>query len=178
MKKQIMASVLLASMMFAVPGYAAYALTPDEDDSEKYKSPLEQSYGPIVNDHPKAESADESEAFAVAAERLIQRDASNKDVSGQKTIIKETTVTSEQDAVPADKTKKEKNQNQIRLTLQRRLRWKKPVRRLRKYCQKQTTILNLLRIKSIPDRSIRQAGRLNPILNQRILGSTCSRKII
>jgi len=108
MKKQIMASVLLASMMFAVPGYAAYALTPDEDDSEKYKSPLEQSYGPIVNDHPKAESADESEAFAVAAERLIQRDASNKDVSGQKTIIKETTVTSEQDAVPADKTKKEK----------------------------------------------------------------------
>ena len=108
MKKQIMASVLLASMMFAVPGYAAYALTPDEDDSEKYKSPLEQSYGPIVNDHPKAESADESEAFAVAAERLIQRDASNKDVSGQKTIIKEATVTSEQDAVPADKTKKGK----------------------------------------------------------------------
>ena len=108
MKKQIMASVLLASMMFAVPGYAAYALTPDEDDSEKYKSPLEQSYGPIVNDRPKAESADESEAFAVAAERLIQRDASNKDVSGQKTIIKETTVTSEQDAVPADKTKKGK----------------------------------------------------------------------
>ena len=108
MKKQIMASVLLASMMFAVPGYAAYALTPDEDDSEKYKSPLEQSYGPIVNDRPKAESADESEAFAVAAERLIQRDASNKDVSGQKTIIKETTVTSEQDVVPADKTKKGK----------------------------------------------------------------------
>ena len=163
MKKQIMASVLLASMMFAVPGYAAYALTPDEDDSEKYKSPLEQSYGPIVNDRPKAESADESEAFAVAAERLIQRDASNKDVSGQKTIIKETTVTSEQDVVPADKT---------------RLRWKKPVSRRKKYCQKQMITLNLLRIKSTPDRSIRQAGRLNPILNQRILGSTCSRKII
>ena len=108
MKKQIMASVLLASMMFAVPGYAAYALTPDEDDSEKYKSPLEQSYGPIVNDRPKVESADEGEAFAVAAERLIQRDASNKDVSGQKTIIKETTVTSEQDVFPADKTKKGK----------------------------------------------------------------------
>ena len=162
MKKQIMASVLLASMMFAVPGYAAYALTPDEDDSEKYKSPLEQSYGPIVNDRPKAESADESEAFAVAAERLIQRDASNKDVSGQKTIIKETTVTSEQDAVP----------------VQRRLRWKKPVRRLRKYCQKQTTILNLLRIKNILDRSIRHADRLSPILNQRILGSTFSRNTI
>ncbi len=102
-----MASVLLASMLFAVPGYAAYALTPDDYDSDdKYKSPLEQSYGPIVNDHPKAESADEGEAFALAAEQMIQRDASNKDVSGQKTVIKETSVTSEQDAAPADKTKK------------------------------------------------------------------------
>ena len=109
MKKQIMASVLLASIMFAVPGYDAYALTPDDYDSDdKYKSPLEQSYGPIVNDHPKAESADEGEAFAVAAERLIQRDASNKDVSGQSTIMKETSVTPEQDAVPTDKTKKGK----------------------------------------------------------------------
>ena len=109
MKKQIMASVLLASIMFAVPGYAAYALTPDDYDSDdKYKSPLEQSYGPVVNDHPKAESADEGEVFALAAEQLIQRDASNKDVSGQNTIMKETSVTPEQDAAPADKTKKEK----------------------------------------------------------------------
>ena len=109
MKKQIMASVLLTSIMFAVPGYAAYALTPDDYDSDdKYKSPLEQSYGPVVNDHPKAESADEGEVFALAAEQLIQRDASNKDVSGQNTIMKETSVTPEQDAAPADKTKKEK----------------------------------------------------------------------
>ena len=109
MKKQIMTSVLLASIMFAVPGYAAYALTPDDYDSDdKYKSPLEQSYGPIVNDLPKAESADEGEAFALAAEQLIQRDASNKDVSGQNTIMKETDVTSEQNAAPADKTKKGK----------------------------------------------------------------------
>ena len=104
-----MASVLLASIMFAVPGYAAYALTPDDYDSDdKYKSPLEQSYGPIVNDHPKAESADEGEAFALAAERLIQRDASNKDDSGQKRVMKETSVTSEKEAAPADKTKKGK----------------------------------------------------------------------
>ena len=104
-----MASVLLASIMFAVPGYAAYALTPDDYDSDdKYKSPLEQSYGPIVNDHPKAESADEGEAFALAAERLIQRDASNKDDSGQKRIMKETSVTSEKEAAPADKTKQGK----------------------------------------------------------------------
>ena len=109
MKKQIMASVLLTSIMFAVPGYAAYALTPDDYDSDdKYKSPLEQSYGPVVNDHPKAESADEGEVFALAAGQLIQRDASNKDVSGQNTIMKETSVTPEQDAAPADKTKKEK----------------------------------------------------------------------
>ena len=108
MKKQIMASVLLASMMFAVPGYAAYALTPGEDDSEKYKSPLEQSYGPIVNDYPKAESADEGEAFARAAEQIIHRDASNRDVSNQETVMKETSVTSEQDAAPAGETKKEK----------------------------------------------------------------------
>ena len=109
MKKQIMASVLLASIMFAVPGYAAYALTPDDYDSDdKYKSPLEQSYGPIVNDHPKAESADEGEAFALAAERLIQRDASNKDDSGQKRIMRETSVTSEKEAAPADKTKQGK----------------------------------------------------------------------
>lgn len=109
MKKQIMASVLLASIVFAVPGYAAYALTPDDYDSDdKYKSPLEQSYSPIVNDHPKAESADEGEAFALAAERLIQRDASNKDDSGQKRVMKETSVTSEKEAAPADKTKKGK----------------------------------------------------------------------
>ena len=109
MKKQIMASVLLTSIMFAVPGYAAYALTPDDYDSDdKYKSPLEQSYGPVVNDRPKAESADEGEVFALAAGQLIQRDASNKDVSGQNTIMKETSVTPEQDAAPADKTKKEK----------------------------------------------------------------------
>lgn len=109
MKKQIMASVLLASIVFAVPGYAAYALTPDDYDSDdKYKSPLEQSYSPIVNDHPKAESADEGEAFALAAERLIQRDASNKDDSGQKRVMKETSVTSEKEAAPADKTKRGK----------------------------------------------------------------------
>ena len=117
MKKQIMASVLLASMLFTVPGYAAYALTPDDYDSDdKYKSPLEQSYGPVVNDHPKAESADEGEAFALAAERLIQRDASNKDVSGQNTIMKETDVISEQNAAPADKTKNGKESKPDKVT--------------------------------------------------------------
>ena len=117
MKKQIMASVLLTSIMFAVPGYAAYALTPDDYDSDdKYKSPLEQSYGPVVNDHPKAESADEGEVFALAAGQLIQRDASNKDVSGQNTIMKETDVISEQNAAPADKTKNGKESKPDKVT--------------------------------------------------------------
>ena len=117
MKKQIMASVLLASMLFTVPGYAAYALTPDDYDSDdKYKSPLEQSYGPVVNDHPKAESADEGEVFALAAGQLIQRDASNKDVSGQNTIMKETDVISEQNAAPADKTKNGKESKPDKVT--------------------------------------------------------------
>ena len=117
MKKQIMASVLLTSIMFAVPGYAAYALMPDDYDSDdKYKSPLEQSYGPVVNDHPKAESADEGEVFALAAGQLIQRDASNKDVSGQNTIMKETDVISEQNAAPADKTKNGKESKPDKVT--------------------------------------------------------------
>ena len=112
-----MASVLLTSIMFAVPGYAAYALTPDDYDSDdKYKSPLEQSYGPVVNDHPKAESADEGEVFALAAGQLIQRDASNKDVSGQNTIMKETDVISEQNAAPADKTKNGKESKPDKVT--------------------------------------------------------------
>ena len=103
--------------MFAVPGYAAYALTPDDYDSDdKYKSPLEQSYGPVVNDHPKAESADEGEVFALAAGQLIQRDASNKDVSGQNTIMKETDVISEQNAAPADKTKNGKESKPDKVT--------------------------------------------------------------
>ena len=80
-------------------------LTPDEDDSEKYKSPLEQSYGPIVNDHPKAESADDGDAFARAVEQLIHRDVSDRDVSGQKMETKETSVVSGQGAAPSDETK-------------------------------------------------------------------------
>lgn len=109
MNKQIMASVLLASMMFAVPGYAAYEMTPDDYDSDdKYKSPLEQSYVPIVNDHPKSESADDGDAFALAAEQLIQREVSNKGVSGQQMVMRKASVTSEQDAATADEMKKSK----------------------------------------------------------------------
>ena len=82
MKKQIMASVLLASMMFSVSGYADNELMSDGNDSyDKYKSPLEQSYGPIANYQPKAESADDSEDFSRIAGQLTERVVSKTDVS-------------------------------------------------------------------------------------------------
>ncbi len=110
MKKQIMASVLLASMMFAAPGYADYELTPDENDSyNKYKSPLEQSYGPIVNDRPKAVSTDDSEAFARVAGQLAQRTVSNINVPNPKAGGKELPASHERIAVPANETEKRKD---------------------------------------------------------------------
>ena len=113
MKKRIVASVLFASMMFAVPGHADYEWMPDENDSyNKYKSPLEQSYGPIVNDRPKTVSAEDSEAFAQAAGRLTQRAVSNRDVSGQNTGGKELIAAHETGAVPADETKKRRETEQ------------------------------------------------------------------
>ena len=114
MKKQIVASVLLASMMFAVPGYADYELTPDERDSyyDKYKSPLEQSYGPIVNDRPKAKSADDGETFARVAAQLTQRTVSNADVSGQTTDGKELIAAHEPVAAPANEAEKGKEPEQ------------------------------------------------------------------
>ena len=52
----------------------------------------------------------------MAAGQLIQRDASNKDVSGQNTIMKETDVISEQNAAPADKTKNGKESKPDKVT--------------------------------------------------------------
>ena len=114
MKKQIMASVLLASMMFAAPGYADYELGPDESNSyDKYKSPLEQSYGPVVNDRPKAEPADDdSEAFARVAGQLAQRTVSNIIVSDQRTRGKEVLLSHKKNNVPAIETEKGKESEQ------------------------------------------------------------------
>ena len=112
-KKQIVASVLLASMMFAVPGYADYGRMPDENDSyNKYKSPLEQSFGPIVNDRPKTESVDDSEVFARVAGRLTQRAVSNIDAFGQKAGGKEVTAVHEAGVVPANESEKRKGSEQ------------------------------------------------------------------
>ena len=122
MKKRIVASVLLAGMMFAVPGYADYERTPDENDSyNTYKSPLEQSFGPIVNDHPKTGSVDDSEAFALAAGRLTQRAVSNKDLSGQKTDRKELPYARESNAVPVNEAEKRKESEQDAAAAEKKL---------------------------------------------------------
>ena len=109
MKKQIMASVLLASMMFSVSGYADNELMSDGNDSyDKYKSPLEQSYGPIVNDQPKAESADDSEDFARIAGQLTERVVSKTDVSGQKAAGSEVPAVHEPDVATVNEAKNRK----------------------------------------------------------------------
>ena len=109
MKKQIVASVLLASMMFAAPVYADDEFTPDANDSyDKYKSPLEQSYGPIVNDRPKTESDDDSEAFARVAGQLAERRVSNINVPSQKAGGKEELAAHDSDVTPVIETEKRK----------------------------------------------------------------------
>ena len=109
-----MASVLLASMMFATPGYADYELGPDESNSyDKYKSPLEQSYGSVVNDRPKAESADDdSEAFARVAGQMAQRTVSNIIVPVQQAGGKEVLLSRKKNNVPAIETEKRKESEQ------------------------------------------------------------------
>ena len=80
MKKQVVASVLLASMAVMFPVYADGDLTLDEYNSEeKYESPLDQAPARIVNDYrnPKAEEGD---AFAQAAGQFTQGAASGRGV--------------------------------------------------------------------------------------------------
>ena len=113
MKKQLMASVLLASMMFAVPGYADNELMSDGNDSyDKYKSPLEQSYGPIVNDRPKAGSVDDSEAFARVAGQLTQRTVSNMAVSDQQAGGKIVPVARKNNTAPVNETEKKESEQE------------------------------------------------------------------
>ena len=104
-----MASVLLASMVFAIPVYADNDRTPDEYDSyDKYASPVDQSFDPIVNDYPKTETADDSERFARAAGQLTQRAASGKDVFNHQKGNRESRVVPEQNAVTVNETEKRK----------------------------------------------------------------------
>lgn len=97
MKKQLVASVLLASMAFTVPVYAIDDRTPDEyNPNAKYESPLDQPREPIVNDYRKAQTTDESNAFAQTAGRMVQGSASGKRVSsGENTSQNATAVSKE-----------------------------------------------------------------------------------
>ena len=85
MKKQLVASVLLAGMAFAMPVYADDDRTPDEyNPDKKYESPLNQRPDFIVNDYRTVRTEDEDEAFAKAAGVLVQGAASGKNTVVQK----------------------------------------------------------------------------------------------
>jgi hypothetical protein len=113
MKRTLMASVLLASMVFTIPVYADSDVTPDEYNSyDKYASPVDQSYGPVVNDYPKTETADdsESERFTRAAGQMMQRTASGKIASERQQGSRESDVDSEQNTVAVHETKNRKEE--------------------------------------------------------------------
>ena len=84
MNKQLVASVLLTGMAFAMPVYAGADRTPDEYNPDtKFESPLNQSHGFIVNDYRTVRPEDEDEAFARAAGVLVQGAASGKNTVAQ-----------------------------------------------------------------------------------------------
>ena len=101
MKKQLVASVLLASMAFAVPVYAVDDRTPDEyNPNAKYESPLDQPREPIVNDYRKTQTTDESNAFAQAAGKMVQGSASGKRVSSGENIGQDAAAVSKENIDP------------------------------------------------------------------------------
>ena len=129
MKKQLMVSVLLASLMFSVSCFADNELMSDGSDSyDKYKSPLEQSYGPIVNDRPKAESADDGEAFAQAAGQLTQRTVSNIGVSDQLADGKKVAAARKNNTAPANETE-DKESEQEAVSTEKKIAQEKAGRR-------------------------------------------------
>ena len=92
MKRRLMASVLLAGMVFSLPVYADDDRTPDEyDPNARYESPLTQQQPVIVNDRP-ARKPDESDRFAEAAGRITQGAASGKNKDEKKATVKDEAV--------------------------------------------------------------------------------------
>ena len=89
MKRELMASVLLAGMIFSMPVYADDDRTPDEYNPEaKYESPLNRSHGPVVNDARKVRAEDENELFSKAAGQLIQGSASGKRADSHQSALR------------------------------------------------------------------------------------------
>ena len=100
MKRKLVASILLASMAFAVPVYADNDRTPDEYNPDlKYESPLDQEEEPIVNDYRNTRAEDEADAFAQAAAGLTQGAASGKGIVKQQKDGGGSRVVTEQNAV-------------------------------------------------------------------------------
>jgi len=130
MKREVMASVLLACMVFANPVYADDDRTPDEYNSyDKYASPVDQSYDPIVNDKPETETADESERFARAAGQMMQRAVSGKAVLDRQKVSKESGVVLEQNTVPKkNETKSKKETKKDKAAAARQVALKKAVK--------------------------------------------------
>lgn len=114
MKRQIVASVLLASMTFALPVYAAGNLTPDEyNPEEKYESPLDQDPVRIVNDYRNPENGEEDE-FAQVAGQFMQGAASGKKNSANPSNNAVLSAASVQNDPAADKAKAEdKNKSDL-----------------------------------------------------------------
>ena len=89
MKRRLMASVLLAGMVFSLPVYADDDRTPDEyDPNARYESPLTQQQPVIVNDRP-ARKPDDDDRFAEAAGRITQSAASGKNKDEKKATVKD-----------------------------------------------------------------------------------------
>ena len=92
MKRRLMASVLLAGMVFSLPVYADDDRTPDEyDPNARYESPLTQQQPVIVNDRP-ARKPDDGDRFAEAAGRITQGAASGKNKDEKKATVKDEAV--------------------------------------------------------------------------------------
>ena len=92
MKRRLMASVLLAGMVFSLPVYADDDRTPDEyDPNARFESPLTQQQPVIVNDRP-ARKPDDGDRFAEAAGRITQGAASGKNKDEKKATVKDEAV--------------------------------------------------------------------------------------
>ena len=78
-----------------LPVYAESDPVPEEyNPNEIYESPLNQSYGPIVNDYRPVKAADESEIFAEEAGRLTGRRVSGRDADNGIKPLQDLTISS------------------------------------------------------------------------------------
>ena len=89
MKRQLVASVLLACIAVSMPVYADNDSMLDEYNPDaKYESPLNRFYDPIVNDARKVQIEDENEIFARNAGKLTQGVASGKPAVTQQAALR------------------------------------------------------------------------------------------